>query len=45
MATLALISYAVYLALAFGVRTLIQVRRTGSTGSTGFHGSLRTSAA
>lgn len=35
MATLALILYALYLALAFGLRTLIQVRRTGSTG---FHG-------
>ena len=35
MATLALILYAVYLVLAFGLRTLIQVRRTGSSG---FHG-------
>jgi protein-S-isoprenylcysteine O-methyltransferase Ste14 len=35
MDALALIFYVVYLALAFGVRTLIQVRRTGSTG---FHG-------
>ncbi len=35
MAVLALALYAVYLALAFGLRTLIQVRRTGSTG---FHG-------
>jgi protein-S-isoprenylcysteine O-methyltransferase Ste14 len=35
MATLALILYAGYLALAFGVRTVIQVRRTGSAG---FHG-------
>lgn len=35
MATLALILYAVYLVLAFGLRTLIQLRRTGSTG---FHG-------
>jgi protein-S-isoprenylcysteine O-methyltransferase Ste14 len=35
MATLALIFYAVYLVLAFGLRTLIQLRRTGSTG---FHG-------
>jgi hypothetical protein len=33
--TLALVLYAVYLLLAFGVRTLIQLRRTGSTG---FHG-------
>jgi protein-S-isoprenylcysteine O-methyltransferase Ste14 len=35
MATLALVLYAVYLILAFGLRTLIQLRRTGSTG---FHG-------
>jgi len=35
MATLALILYVVYLLLAFGLRTLIQLRRTGSTG---FHG-------
>ncbi len=35
MATLALVLYAVYLALAFGLRVLIQLRRTGSTG---FHG-------
>jgi protein-S-isoprenylcysteine O-methyltransferase Ste14 len=35
MATLALLLYAVYLALAFGLRILIQLRRTGSTG---FHG-------
>lgn len=35
MATLALVLYAVYLVLAFGLRTLIQLRRTGSTG---FHG-------
>jgi protein-S-isoprenylcysteine O-methyltransferase Ste14 len=35
MATLALVLYVVYLALAFGLRTLIQLRRTGSTG---FHG-------
>jgi len=32
---LALVLYVVYLALAFGLRTLIQLRRTGSTG---FHG-------
>ena len=31
----ALVVYAVYLVLAFGIRTVIQVRRTGSTG---FHG-------
>ena len=35
MATLSLILYAAYLAIAFGLRTLIQLRRTGSTG---FHG-------
>jgi protein-S-isoprenylcysteine O-methyltransferase Ste14 len=35
MAWTALVIYALYLALAFGVRTLIQWRRTGSTG---FHG-------
>jgi protein-S-isoprenylcysteine O-methyltransferase Ste14 len=35
MAELALLLYALYLALAFGLRTLIQLRRTGSTG---FHG-------
>lgn len=35
MATLALILYVVYLLLTFGIRTLIQLRRTGSTG---FHG-------
>jgi protein-S-isoprenylcysteine O-methyltransferase Ste14 len=34
-AALALGLYVVYLALAFGLRTLIQLRRTGSTG---FHG-------
>lgn len=35
MAALALALYVLYLALAFGLRTLIQIRRTGSTG---FHG-------
>ena len=35
MATLALACYVLYLALAFGLRTLLQLR---STGSTGFHG-------
>jgi protein-S-isoprenylcysteine O-methyltransferase Ste14 len=35
MATWALILFAVYMALAFGLRILIQLRRTGSTG---FHG-------
>jgi protein-S-isoprenylcysteine O-methyltransferase Ste14 len=37
-ATLALVLYAVYLALAFGLRTLIQLRRTGSTGFLGIGG-------
>lgn len=35
MAVVALILYGVYLVLAFGLRTLIQLRRTGSSG---FHG-------
>lgn len=35
MATRALVLFAVYMALAFGLRVLIQLRRTGSTG---FHG-------
>lgn len=35
MATAALVLYLVYLLLAFGLRTLIQLRRTGSSG---FHG-------
>jgi len=35
MAAVALVLYCVYLLLAFGLRTLIQLRRTGSTG---FHG-------
>lgn len=35
MAVLALVLYGVYLLLAFGLRVLIQLRRTGSTG---FHG-------
>jgi len=35
MAILALILFGVYLTITFGLRTLIQVRRTGSTG---FHG-------
>lgn len=38
MATLALILYAVYLVLAFGVRISLQVRRTGSTGFSGLPG-------
>ncbi|HYJ20610.1 MAG TPA: isoprenylcysteine carboxylmethyltransferase family protein [Solirubrobacterales bacterium] len=35
MATLALLLYVAYLVLTFGLRTLIQLRRTGSSG---FHG-------
>ena len=35
MAEVALVLYAVYLVIAFGVRTVLQLRRTGSTG---FHG-------
>jgi len=38
MPTLALVLYAVYLLLAFGVRTVVQVRRTGSTGFKGIGG-------
>lgn len=35
MATLALVLYALFLALDFGLRSLIQLRRTGSTGFRG----------
>ena len=38
MATWALALYALYLALAFGGRTLLQLRRTGSTGFKGISG-------
>lgn len=38
MATLALVSYAAYLALAFGLRTAVQLRTTGSTGFKGIGG-------
>lgn len=38
MATLALIAFAVYLALAFGLRSWLQARRTGSTGFKGVSG-------
>jgi protein-S-isoprenylcysteine O-methyltransferase Ste14 len=38
MAEIALLLYVVYLALAFGLRTLIQLRRTGSTGFVGMRG-------
>jgi len=38
VAELALLLYLVYFALAFGLRTLIQVRRTGSTGFVGLRG-------
>ena len=40
MAGLALGAYALYLALAFGARTLIQLRRTGSSGFKGVSGRL-----
>jgi protein-S-isoprenylcysteine O-methyltransferase Ste14 len=38
MATLALIGFIVYFGLAFGVRSLVQRRRTGSTGFKGISG-------
>jgi protein-S-isoprenylcysteine O-methyltransferase Ste14 len=38
MTTVALISYGVYLALAFGLRSWLQLRRTGSTGFEGVSG-------
>jgi protein-S-isoprenylcysteine O-methyltransferase Ste14 len=38
MASLALASYVLYLALAFGLRTAIQLRRTGSSGFEGISG-------
>jgi protein-S-isoprenylcysteine O-methyltransferase Ste14 len=38
MATVALIAYGVYGALAFGARSLLQKRRTGSTGFKGISG-------
>ena len=38
MATLALLSYVLYLVLAFGLRTLIQIRRTGASGFKGVSG-------
>ena len=38
MPTLALVLYVVYLLLAFGLRTVVQVRRTGSTGFKGIGG-------
>lgn len=38
MAALALILFVIYLALAFGARTLLQLRRTGSTGFRGVGG-------
>ena len=40
MATAALVAYLVYLALAFGLRTAIQIRRTGSSGFKGVSGRL-----
>jgi protein-S-isoprenylcysteine O-methyltransferase Ste14 len=38
MATVALISYGIYLALAFGLRTAVQLRTTGSSGFKGIGG-------
>lgn len=38
MAELALGAYALYMALAFGLRTVIQIRRTGSSGFKGVSG-------
>jgi protein-S-isoprenylcysteine O-methyltransferase Ste14 len=38
MASLALGSYVLYMALAFGLRTVIQLRRTGSSGFEGISG-------
>lgn len=38
MAAAALVAYGLYLALAFGLRTLIQIRRTGSSGFKGLGG-------
>ncbi len=40
MAVVALISYGLYLALAFGARTWLQVRRTGSSGFKGVSGKV-----
>ena len=40
MAPLTLILYVVYLALAFGLRTVLQIRRTGSSGFHGISGSV-----
>ena len=38
MAAAALIAYGLYLALAFGLRTVMQLRRTGSSGFKGVSG-------
>jgi protein-S-isoprenylcysteine O-methyltransferase Ste14 len=38
VAVVALVSYVVYLALAFGLRTIIQLRRTGASGFEGISG-------
>jgi len=38
MAAVALLAYALYMALAFGLRTAIQLRRTGSSGFEGISG-------
>lgn len=38
MATFALVLYALWAALAFGLRAVVQIRRTGDSGFRGFHG-------
>ena len=40
MAALTLALFVLYLALAFGARTILQLRRTGSTGFKGVSGRL-----
>ena len=40
MPVVALVAYGLYLALAFGLRILLQLRRTGSTGFKGVSGSI-----
>jgi hypothetical protein len=42
LALTALGIYVVYMALAFGLRSVIQLRRTGSTGFKGVSGSINT---
>jgi protein-S-isoprenylcysteine O-methyltransferase Ste14 len=40
MAVAALLGFALYLALAFGLRTVVQIRRTGSSGFKGVSGAV-----